>query len=176
MVDVPVGPHVRQGTRSSDLNQRNRCFTNKSLEVFFFWRVSWISPGLSVLLLIKTKRVKYGWNHENTVWKWSFPLGLSNLYSNTVCNCQSIPLQDQLKPGQNFFTCLYRLETLQLRTKVLHVYHLFLNPYVFFLPLELWTVVTPNMRERTQRPNHCTTKPTNAGHTALGATKSKGDQ
>ena len=35
MVDVPVGPHVRQGTRSSDLNQRNRCFTNKSLEVFF---------------------------------------------------------------------------------------------------------------------------------------------
>lgn len=151
-------------------------FHQQILGGVFFWRVSWISPGLSVLLLIKTKRVKYGWNHENTVWKWSFPLGLCKLYSNTDCNCQSIPLQDQLKPGHHFFTCLYRLETLQLRTKVLHVYHLFLNPYVFFLPLELWTVVTPNMRERTQRPNHCTTKPTNAGHTALGATKSKGDQ
>lgn len=36
MVDVPVGPHVRQGTRSSDLNQRNRFFTNKSLGGVFF--------------------------------------------------------------------------------------------------------------------------------------------
>ena len=133
MVDVPVGPHVRQGTRSSDLNQRNRFFTNKSLEVFFFEGF----PEFHLDCLSYYWSRRRGWNmgeivktlSENRAARWDFVTFIRT--KSATASLFHFKTSSNLA---NFFTCLYRLETLQLRSKcymciIFFWIHMFYSPF-----------------------------------------------